>query len=258
MKINNIFATFLTVALATGFAAAQSANVASEPNSGVQTNAALSSASAPAEASQPAAAAAPAADTATSADKGFQQRHPRYKIEAGDAFDVSFELNPEFNQSVTVQPDGYITLRGVGDIQVKGQTVPELTETLKSAYGKILNDPMISVVLKDFEKPYFIADGQIGKPGKYDMRGEVTLTQAIAMAGGFTDAAKHSQVVLFRKASNGWYSGETFDVKKMEKAKDLHEDPQLQPGDMLFVPKNKFSKAKIFIPGSSMGAFFPI
>ncbi|MGC2098411.1 MAG: polysaccharide biosynthesis/export family protein, partial [Candidatus Sulfotelmatobacter sp.] len=121
----------------------------------------------------------------TSIGPSFQQRYPRYKLEFGDQFDVSFELSPEFNQNVTVQPDGYITLRGAGDVHVAGQTVPQLTETLKQAYSKILKDPVISVVLKDFEKPYFIADGQVGKPGKYELRGETTLTQGIAIAGGF-------------------------------------------------------------------------
>jgi polysaccharide biosynthesis/export protein len=196
-----------------------------------------------------------AVNAAPSTDKGFQQRHPRYKLQPGDVFDTSFELSPEFNQTVTVQPDGYITLRGVGDVQVKDQTVPELTATLRTAYSRILNDPLISVVLKDFEKPYFIADGQVGHPGKYDLRGDTTLTQAVAMAGGFTENSKHSQVLLFRKASEGWYSAETFDVKKMEKAGDLHEDPQLHPGDMLFVPKNRISKIKAFLPTSSLGAY---
>jgi polysaccharide biosynthesis/export protein len=190
-------------------------------------------------------------------DKNFQERRPRYKLEAGDVFDISFELNPEFNQTVTVQPDGYITLRGVGDVAVKGETVPELTEMLRTDYNKILNDPLISVVLKDFEKPYFIADGQVGKPGKYDLRGDITLTEAVAMAGGFTDAAKHSQVLLFRRASEGWYSAETFDVKKMEKRGNLKEDPTLHSGDMLFVPKNRFSKIKTLLPGSNLGAFVP-
>ncbi len=197
------------------------------------------------------------ASAVSPADANFQQRRPRYRLEAGDAFDISFELNPEFNQTVTVQPDGYITLRGVGDIAVKGQTVPELTEALRTAYSKILNDPLISVVLKDFEKPYFIADGQLGHPGKYDLRGDVTLTEAIAMAGGFLDSSKHSRVLLFRKASAGWYQAETFDVKKMEKTGNLKEDPTLHAGDMLFVPKNTVSKIKVFLPSSSVGAFIP-
>jgi polysaccharide export outer membrane protein len=193
--------------------------------------------------------------TAAPADKSFPERFPRYKLQTGDTFDISFELNPEFNQTVTVQPDGYISLRGIGDLQVKDQTVPELKETLRSAYSKILNDPLISVVPKDFQKAYFIADGQVGRPGKYELRGDTTLTQAVAMAGGFLDTAKHSQVLLFRKASEGWYSAKIFNVKKMEAKGDLHEDPQLRPGDMLFVPKNSFSKFKAFLPTSSLGTY---
>ena len=189
-----------------------------------------------------------------SADSHVQQRNPRYKLEPGDSFDVLFELSPEFNQTATVQPDGYITLRGVGDLQVADRTLPELTQLLRSAYSKILHEPLISVMLKDFEKPYFIADGQVGKPGKYDLRGDTTLTQAIAMAGGFLDTAKHSQVLLFRRASDEWFSAQIFDVKKMEKEGNLHEDPHLHPGDMLFVPKSRLSKIKPFIPGASLGA----
>jgi polysaccharide export outer membrane protein len=189
----------------------------------------------------------------TTVDHSFQQRYPRYKLEFGDQFDVSFELSPEFNQTVTVQPDGYITLRGAGDIQVAGQTVPELTETLRLTYSKILHDPLISVVLKDFEKPYFIADGQVGRPGKYDLRGDTTLTQAIAMAGGFQDSAKHSQVLLFRRVNSDWVSAKIINVKEMEKEGNLHEDPYLHPGDMVFVPKNRLSKIRPFLPTSGMG-----
>jgi polysaccharide biosynthesis/export protein len=188
-------------------------------------------------------------------EHGFQQRYPRYKLEFGDQFDVSFELSPEFNQTVTIQPDGYITLRGAGDVHVAGQTVPELTETLRRAYGKILNAPLISVVLKDFEKPYFVADGQVGKPGKYELRGDTTLTQAIAIAGGFQDTAKHSQVLLFRRVDSDWVSAKIINVKEMERKGNLHEDPYLHPGDMVFVPKNRFSKIRPFLPSASMGTF---
>ena len=191
----------------------------------------------------------------TAVGPSFQQRYPRYKLEFGDTFDVSFELSPEFNQSVTVQPDGYITLRGAGDVHVAGETVPQLTETLKQAYAKILKDPVISVVLKDFEKPYFIADGQVGKPGKYELRGETTLTQGIAIAGGFQDTSKHSQVLLFRRVNSDWLSAKIINVKEMEKKGNLHEDPYLHPGDMLFVPKNRFSKIRPFVPTASMGTF---
>lgn len=189
----------------------------------------------------------------------LQPRDSRYEVHAGDSFDITFELSPEFNQiGVTIQPDGFVTLRGVGDIKVEGQTVPQLTQTLRTAYGKILHDPIISVALKDFEKPYFVADGQIGHPGKYDLRGSVTLTQAIAIAGGFTDSSKHSQVLLFRRVSDQWIEAKIINVKKMEKSGKLFEDPVLHPGDMLFVPKNNLSKIEHYIPGGNFGTYYPI
>src|SRR5438552_18457303 len=69
----------------------------------------------------------------------FQSRDRRYEIEPGDSFDITFDLTPEFNQTgIAVQPDGFVTLHGIGDIKVQGQTVPELTSTLRQAYSKIL------------------------------------------------------------------------------------------------------------------------
>jgi polysaccharide export outer membrane protein len=189
----------------------------------------------------------------------FHSRDARYHIQPGDTFDINFDLSPEFNQlAVAVQPDGFVTLHGIPDIKVQGKTVPELTEALQTAYSKILNNPQISVVLKDFQKPYFIADGQVARPGKYDLRSDTTLTEAIAMAGGFLDTAKHSQVVLFRKVDQNWTSAELIDVKKMESERNLREDPFLHPGDMLFVPKNRLSKIKPFLPSANMGAYAPI
>ncbi len=213
-------------------------------------------------ASTPAPAAATpdsATTTAKASSTDFKQRTTRYRIEAGDTFDLTFDLSPEFNQlAVAVQPDGFVTLRGVGDLKVADQTVPELTQTLKTAYSKILNDPLISVVLKEFEKPYFIADGRVSKPGKYDMHGHVTLTQAIAIAGGFQSDAKHSQVVLFRRVDDQWTEAKLIDVKKMENHRDLSEDPFLHSGDMLWVPKNVLGKIDRFIPNLSMGSYLPL
>src|SRR5262249_29791154 len=94
----------------------------------------------------------------TANEEKFQTRTPRYKIAPGDSFDLNFELSPEFNQTaVAVQPDGFVTLRGIGDVKVQGQTVPELTATLRTAYTNILNDPLISVILKDFKNPSFLS-----------------------------------------------------------------------------------------------------
>ena len=186
----------------------------------------------------------------------FGERTPRYEIRPGDVFDLQFEFSPEYNQTVTVQPDGYVMLKGIGDTYVSGKTVPELTESLKGAYGKFLAQPVINVVLKDFEKPYFTANGSVQKPGKYELRADTTVTEAIALAGGFNDNAKHSQVVLFRRVSQEWVEAKVIDVKSMLNKRDLREDVHLQPGDMIYVPQNKISKIKKWIPYTAfnMGA----
>ncbi len=193
---------------------------------------------------------------ATDAVPKVQERNPRYRLRKGDTFDLDFVLTPEFNQTVAVQPDGYVTLKAIGAAFVEGQTVPEVTESLKTAYAKILNDPIIAVALKDFEKPYFIASGQVGKPGKYDLRGPLTVTEAVAIAGGFNDNAKHSQVVLFRPTQDGMFEARLLNVKKLLASRNLSEDIFLQPGDMLYVPQSLFSKIRPFIPTSSVGAYY--
>lgn len=178
----------------------------------------------------------------------FSQRYPRYQLRPGDVFDVMFEFTPEFNQTVTVEPDGFITLRDAGEMNVQGLTVREVTERVRSAYSRTLSNAKISIILKDFEKPYFIADGQLAKPGKYDLRGDTTVMQAIAMAGGFTSAAKHSQVVLFRRVNDNWMEAKLINVKQMEHSRNLSEDMHLKPGDMVYVPKNRISKIQQFFP----------
>src|SRR5438105_11623829 len=167
----------------------------------------------------------PQATVSTSASAGagesnspmFSQRYPRYELRPGDVFDLSFEYTPEFNQALTVQPDGFVSLLNAGEIQVSGLTVPQVREAITQAYGKILFQPAISVLLKEFDKPYFIVDGQVSRPGKYDLRGDTTVVQAIPIPGGFNNAAQHSHRVLFRRVNDNWTEARLLDVKEMEK-----------------------------------------
>jgi polysaccharide biosynthesis/export protein len=187
----------------------------------------------------------------------LRQRYPRYRIQANDLLALTFRFTPEFNQEVMVQPDGYIQVRGLpNEIHAQGMTTAELSDALQKVYATILHDPVISVLLKDFDKPYFIAGGFVGKPGKYDLRGTTTATQAIAIAGGFADGAKNSRIVLFRRYSDEWVETKTLNLKEILKGKNLGEDTILQPGDMLFVPKSTFAKLERFLPRSSLGAYF--
>jgi len=208
----------------------------------------------PAPQSATAQAAAPSGQQSLNMPR-LSDRYPRYKIAPGDAFDLAFEFSPEFNQSVIVQPDGFITLKDIGDVHIAGETVPSATERIRTAYQKILANPNISIVLKDFNRPYFTANGEIGKPGKYELRSDTTVTEGIAIAGGFLPSAKHSQVLLFRHVSDEWVQARIINVKRMYKKGDLKEDMYLQPGDMLYVRKNAISKIEPFLPKSAISAY---
>ena len=109
---------------------------------------------------------------------------------------------------------------------------------------------------EDFNKPYFIVSGEVGHPGKFDLRGKTSATEAIAIAGGFNDSSKHSQVLLFRRVNNDSYEVKLLELKKILQGHDVNEDPEVLPGDMLFVPQNFISKIKKFIPNSGLGAYY--
>jgi polysaccharide export outer membrane protein len=117
------------------------------------------------------------------------------------------------------------------------------------------------MVLKDFEKPYFVVGGEVNSPGKFEMRGQVTALQAIAIAGGFKSAsAKHSQVILYRRVGPDLAKAELLDLKAAMDPKSKPEPlADLHPGDLLVVPQNKISKVERFVKWAYVGvAWNPI
>src|ERR1700678_1465971 len=175
------------------------AMTASAQKAGSDTELARLALSANAALQQPGQAAADNAKLAGPDRPALQHRDtPRYRLCASDVIALTFAQTPEFNQTVNVQPDGYVSLAGVGDVHLEGLTSQESIVAIKAAYEPILHAPLVTLELKDFNKPYFIVGGHVFKPGKFDLRGDTTATQAVAMAGGFMESAKHSQVLLFR------------------------------------------------------------
>jgi polysaccharide biosynthesis/export protein len=182
-------------------------------------------------------------------------RHPLYRLHHSDIVSLSFAFAPEYNQELTVQPDGYVSLKELPEMYVEGMTLLQFQETTQRAYGSFLNHPKITASLKEFEKPYFIATGQVTHPGKYELQDDMTVTEALAVAGGFTERAKHSQVVLFRRVSNDVSEARVLNIKDMLKTRDLKEDMRLRSGDLLYVPQNTISKLQRFFPASSLGMY---
>lgn len=182
-------------------------------------------------------------------------RRPLYRLRCSDVLEIDLTFSPDFNQTAIVQPDGYIPLKGVEQLYAEGLTVPELQEAVRQRYTGVLHDPEVTVVLKDFDKPSFVAAGEVGRPGKYELRADTTVTEAVAIAGGFTPHAKHSQVILFRRVSEETVEAHLLNLKAILKSREMGEDVHLRPGDVLFVPQNFISKFRQFLPASTLSLY---
>lgn len=186
------------------------------------------------------------------------ERNTRYTICRDDVLQITFPLSPELNQKVTVQPDGFISLQNVGSLYVQGLTLPGLIDAVKKAYSKILHDPIIDVDLVDFQRPFFTVLGQVGKPGQYDLRYDLTVSQAVAIAGGLAPTAK-SQVFLYRSVSSNWAEVRELKLKDLLRGNNISEDAHLRPGDMIFVPERFITKFQRYVPyGVAFSPYVPI
>lgn len=179
----------------------------------------------------------------------LQERNPRYQVMPSDILTISFPLIPEIPvASVTVQPDGFITLpNGVGTINVKGDTLPQIVDILTKAYSQTMHNPIVSVDITNFQPPQFTVNGEVGKPGAYPLRFDTTVSEGIAVAGGFLHTAK-TQVFLFHRVNADWAEVKKLDLKQLLNGRNIHEDVHIQAGDMIFVPDTFISKFRKYVP----------
>jgi polysaccharide biosynthesis/export protein len=193
--------------------------------------------------------AASAAPSARPSDDrpALQQRNPRYQVMRDDILNISFPIAPELNQTVTIQPDGYITLLNVGSVFVQGMTVPEVTDAIAKAYAKVLHEPIINVNLQDFQKPFFVVTGQVAKPGQYDLRYDLTVSEAIAISGGLLPTAR-TQLLIYHRVSAGWMEVKRYNLKDFLNGKNVNEDAEVKPGDMIFIPEKAITNFRKYVP----------
>lgn len=186
----------------------------------------------------------------------LQQRHPRYVLQRGDTLLVSFPLTPEMNQTLTVQPDGYVNLQSADSVYAQGLTAPELSDAVKKAYAGVLHEPIVAVDVEDFQKPFISVLGQVNKPGQFELRADITVSQALAEAGGLVQLTSKTQIFLFRRTSANWMEVRKVDMKTFLQGKNIQEDPILQAGDEIFVPENFISKFRKYVPYNINGGTY--
>ena len=137
------------------------------------------------------------------AELDFNPPKEDYRIGANDLIDIKVFQAPELSQSSRVDPQGNISLPLVGTIKAAGLTPSSLEQNIaKLLSAKYLQDPQVTVFMKEFTTQRVTVEGEVQKSGVFPIQGEMTLLQAVALAGGMNPLADPSKTVLFRKQGN--------------------------------------------------------
>jgi polysaccharide export outer membrane protein len=192
----------------------------------------------------------PVPATQQGATPATQAAPSRYVIKRGDTVSISFDLATELNQTLPIEPDGYINLRSGPAIHAEGMTVAQLNAAVKQAYSSIVSSAsIVTVEVSNFQKPFFTVTGQVGKPGQYELRADISISEAIAVAGGLLPTAK-TQILFYHKESDQWFRVEKVNLQQVLTGKHLNLDAHLQPGDMIFIPEKGITNFRKYVPYS--------
>lgn len=182
-------------------------------------------------------------NSADQTDKSPKQ----YLLGYGDVVEVKFFKNPEYNDTVSVRPDGRISLQRVGDIYVLGMGTMELDKIVTDTYEKILLEPDVTIIVREFGGQEFYVMGEVNKPGKYEMAKGMTILRALASAGGPTDKGKMNSVILLRADDYGKAEATRLNMDISELKQTLSRDIRIQSYDVVYVPKTFIADVNVWI-----------
>jgi polysaccharide biosynthesis/export protein len=183
------------------------------------------------------------------------QQRPRYTLHPGDTVDLNLRFTPEYNQTLIVQPDGFITVNLIGDVQIAGMTLEKAHDLLVEKLSVRLNKPELNLVLKDFQHPYVVVGGEVQTPGKIELRQSMTAMQAVVLAGGFKPTARDSRIVVFRHIDSNMGEVKVINLHKIQDDKQLERDMALQAGDMILVPQNRIATFSRYMEATHFSTF---
>lgn len=171
-----------------------------------------------------------------------------YLIQIGDEIEVRFRYNPEFSDKLLVRPDGRITLPLIDEVKVVGLTPEKLKKDLTEKYAGELKQPDLIVVVRTIANQKVFVDGEVYRAGLVPLAGgPLTVTQAIAQAGGFRDSARRTEVIVIRRNVDGPYFTSVVDVTKAIDGSDKTQDIRLMPYDIVYVPKSRIAEVNKWV-----------
>lgn len=156
-----------------------------------------------------------------------------YRIGREDVLDISVWRDPDLSRTLPVRPDGFITLPMAGEVQAEGRTTVELEQDIARRLQKYIQSPRVTVMVREVNSARVFVTGEVQKPGAFPLRGNVTVLQALAMAGGLTEFADRNGMMVIR-GNNGPRIPVRY--SDLVDRRGQGADFPLQPGDTVVVP----------------------
>jgi len=172
---------------------------------------------------------------APSVSRAGPPEDPGYRIGPEDVVQVSVWNNEAMSRTAPIRPDGKISLPLINDVQAAGLTPMELRERLMQRLIEYIPHPEVSVVVTEVRSFKIAVIGQVPRPDRYELRSAATVMDVLAMAGGFTDFASRSRVVVIR-SSGDKTERIPFDYEKVRSGDPSQANFRLRPGDIILVP----------------------
>jgi polysaccharide biosynthesis/export protein len=172
------------------------------------------------------------------ADTAPAKPEAEYQIGSQDLLEVAVFGQPDMARTVRVNTKGKISLPLIGQLDAVGLTAQQLERLIADRLSeKYLQDPQVTVFIKEFTTLRFTVEGAVNKPGVYPLTGQMTLLRALAVAGGQGSLSDVSEVMMFRVDNANKRSTLTFDVEKIRAGQLI--DPLVQNDDLIVVRRSK-------------------
>ena len=190
---------------------------------------------------------------APTASPGRPSADLEYHVAPPDVLSISVRPDPVILRTVTVRPDGRISLDLIGDLLVDGKTVPQIQKEIETRISEFIVHPDVTVVLDSSNSREFYVWGEVGRPGSYPLIGDLTVADALALANGPGRFASLSSSRLVRPTSELPLTF-AIDLEAITFTGDGTTNYVLQPGDIVYVPPNTWGRI-----GYALGTiFFPL
>jgi hypothetical protein len=167
-------------------------------------------------------------------------------LAAGDEFEIRFPFYPDMNDRVLVGPDGRLSLQLVNTVEVGGLTVAEATKLLNQRYAQVLRDPQLNITMRTYAPEEIFVDGWVANPGIVRSDVPLTVSRAIAQAGGVKSGAHSGAILVLRRTPDGIVHYYQVGLGNYAGA-GTGEDPMLSTYDVVYVPAGVLGSISDFL-----------